>query len=157
MRAAARRGTLLHSLFERLPGVDAGDRFALALKWLERAGIADGEAQEIAGAACSLIADPAFADLFGPGSLAEAPIAAALTDGRVIAGTVDRLCIGQDLVRVIDFKTGRSVPADLVSVPPAHRKQMEAYAEALKVIFPGRKVEASLLYTAGPRLITLPG
>jgi ATP-dependent helicase/nuclease subunit A len=33
---------------------------------------------------------------------------------------------------------------------------MEAYAEALRVIFPGRRIEASLLYTAGPRLITLP-
>ena len=39
--------------------------------------------------------------------------------------------------------------------PPAHRAQMEAYAEALRVIFPGRRIEASLLYTSGPRLITL--
>ncbi len=154
MREAARRGTLLHSLFERLPGVEA-DRMSLALKWLERMGVGDGARQEIAEAACSLIADPAFADLFGAGALAEAPIAATLPDGRVIAGTVDRLCIAADLVRVIDFKTGRSVPADLASVPSAHRAQMEAYAEALKAIFPGRRIEASLLYTAGPRLITL--
>jgi ATP-dependent helicase/nuclease subunit A len=34
---------------------------------------------------------------------------------------------------------------------------MEAYAEALTVIFPGRQVQASLLYTSGPRLITLSG
>ena len=113
--------------------------------------------QEIAAAACALIGDPAFADLFGPGSLAEAPIAATLGDGRVIAGTVDRLCISAGLVRVIDFKTGRAIPADLASVPAAHRAQMEAYAEALQVIFPGRMIEASLLYTGGPRLITLPG
>ena len=102
-----------------------------------------------------MIADPALADLFGPSALAEAPIAATLPDGHVIAGTVDRLCIGADIVRVVDFKTGRAVPADVVSVPVAHRKQMEAYAEALSVIFPGRRIEASLLYTAGPRLITL--
>jgi ATP-dependent helicase/nuclease subunit A len=30
---------------------------------------------------------------------------------------------------------------------------MQAYAEALRVIFPGRAVRASLLYTAGPKLI----
>jgi ATP-dependent helicase/nuclease subunit A len=112
--------------------------------------------QDIAGAACQLIGDPIYAELFGPDSLAEAPIAATLADGRVIAGTVDRLCIGDELVRVVDFKTGRNVPADLAAVPPAHRAQMQAYAEALRVIFPGRRVEASLLYTAGPRLITLP-
>ena len=157
MREAARRGTLLHALFERLPGVDQAQRLPLALKWLERAGVAEDARREIAQAACSLIADPAFADLFGPAALAEAPIAAALPDGRVIAGTVDRLCIGSELVRVVDFKTGRTVPVDLGSVPAAHRSQMDAYAEALKVIFPRRRIEASLLYTAGPRLITLPG
>ena len=157
MRAAARRGTLLHALFERLPGVGPADRSKLARKWLVQVGVSVAEAEEIAEAACSVIADPEFADLFGVDALAEAPIAATLADGRVIAGTVDRLCIGPDLVRVIDFKTGRSVPSDLASVPPAHRKQMEAYADALRIIFPNRKVEAALLYTAGPRLITLPG
>jgi ATP-dependent helicase/nuclease subunit A len=157
MREAARRGTLLHALFERLPAVAIDDRHALALAWLERAGVDDGAREEIAGAACSLIADPAFADLFGENALAEAPIAATLADGRVIAGAVDRLCIGHDLIRVIDFKTGRNIPADVGAVPAAHRAQMEAYAEALTVIFPDRHVEASLLYTSGPKLITLPG
>ena len=157
LRAAARRGTLLHSLFERLPGVAPGDRYALAMRWLERAGVGVEGRIELAGVACGLIADPQFADLFGPDSLAEAPIAATLSDGRVVAGTVDRLCIGPDLVRVIDYKTGRIVPSDLNSIPSGHRAQMEAYSDALKIIFPGRRVEASLLYTAGPRLVTLPG
>ena len=157
MREAARRGTLLHSLFERLPGVQDADRMDLALKWLEKAGVGEGAKREIAMAACSLIGDPAYADLFAGESLAEAPIAATLPDGRVIAGTVDRLCIGPDLVRVIDFKTGRTVPDNIDSVPRSHRIQMEAYAQALGVIFPGRRVEASLLYTSGPKLIVLPG
>jgi ATP-dependent helicase/nuclease subunit A len=156
MREAARRGTLLHALFERLPEVAPGDRLQLALRWLERAGVEEPARQEIAGAACSLIADPAFADLFSPDALAEAPIAATLPDGRVVAGTVDRLCIGSDVIRVIDFKTGRGVPANLAGVPKSHRAQMEAYVEVLQVIFPGRRVEASLLYTSGPHLITLP-
>jgi ATP-dependent helicase/nuclease subunit A len=144
-------------LFERLPGVPFDDRHRLALRWLERSGVSEEGRQDIANAACALIADPAYADLFGADSLAEAPIAATLPDGRVIAGTVDRLCIGADLVRVIDFKTGQAVPADLGAVPAAHRAQMEAYSAALKAIFPDRRIEASLLYTAGPRLITFPG
>jgi ATP-dependent helicase/nuclease subunit A len=32
---------------------------------------------------------------------------------------------------------------------------MAAYSEALAVIFPGRSVRASLLYTNGPRLFEL--
>ncbi|MEO7504750.1 MAG: double-strand break repair helicase AddA [Sphingomicrobium sp.] len=158
LRAAARRGTLLHALFERLPGAAADGRQALALAWLERAGVADpGERAEIAAAALRVIEDPQFADLFAADALAEAPIAATLADGRVIAGTIDRLCIGDTLVRVVDFKTGRGVPADAASVPDSHRAQMKAYAEALKVIFPGRRVEAALLYTHAPRLILLDG
>jgi ATP-dependent helicase/nuclease subunit A len=72
----------------------------------------------------------------------------------VIAGTVDRLRVEPERVMVIDFKTGR-VPDSDAAVPRAHRAQMTAYAEALEVIFPGRKVSAALLYTAGPKLIEL--
>ena len=55
---------------------------------------------------------------------------------------------------MIDFKTGK-VPATDANVPNAHRAQMSAYAGALQVIFPGRQISASLLYTAGPKLIEL--
>ena len=71
----------------------------------------------------------------------------------MIAGTVDRLLIEETHVSVLDFKTGR-VP-DETSIPKAHRAQMEAYAEALRVIFAGRTVRAALLYTAGPTLFEL--
>jgi len=157
LRAAAERGTLLHSLFERLPAVAPAERRLAALAWLARAGVSDPErADGIVDAALGVIDDPRFADLFAPDALAEAPIAATLGDGRVIAGTVDRLCIGPDLVRVIDFKTGRSVPSSVAALPPGHVAQMQAYAAALKVIFPDRRVEAALLYTHGPTLIALP-
>ena len=154
---AAQRGVLLHRLFERLPGVPAAERHEAALRWLTASASVTDEARrtEIANAACTIIGDPAFAELFGPESLAEAPIAATLGDGRVIAGTVDRLLVGESHVRVIDFKTGTRVPGSPADVAPAHVAQMAAYAEALRVIFPGRTVAAALLYTAGPRLISL--
>jgi ATP-dependent helicase/nuclease subunit A len=156
-RAAARRGTWIHQLFERLPGVDADLRREAALRWLERsAGIAEvALREEIAGTVCTIIADSRFSDLFGPDSLAEAPIAATLPDGRVIAGTVDRLLVEPHGVSVIDFKTGR-VPAREADIPPAHRAQMSAYAQALAVIFPGRPIRAALLYTGAPKLFELP-
>lgn len=157
MREAARRGTLLHTLFERLPSVPPADRHERALRWLERQGVTTATDRiALADAVCSILSDDRFSGLFGEGSLAEAPIAATLPDGRVIAGTVDRLCIGDGGIRVIDFKTGRNVPQTLDQVPSGHRLQMETYAEALKVIFPDRTVEALLLYTAGPTLISIP-
>ena len=110
--------------------------------WLERsAGRKDDAAQrdEIADQVCGVLSDPRFAPLFGAGSLGEAPLAATLPDGRVIAGTADRLLIEESRVSVLDFKTGR-VPDSDAQVPAAHRAQMEAYSEALRVIFPGRHI-----------------
>ena len=72
----------------------------------------------------------------------------------MIAGTVDRLVVASDMVSVIDFKTGR-VPQSVTEIPAAHRAQMNAYAEALRVIFPGRTVRSALLYTSGPKLLEL--
>ena len=48
-----------------------------------------------------------FEPCSAPDSLAEAPLAATLPDGRVVAGTVDRLLVEPERVSVIDFKTGR--------------------------------------------------
>jgi ATP-dependent helicase/nuclease subunit A len=157
MRAAARRGSLIHQLLERLALVAPTKRFDSAVKWLERSGGVAGEDEraEIASQVCAVLAHPQFAPLFGPGSLAEAPLAATLPDGRVIAGTVDRILVEPARVSVIDFKTGR-VPASEREIPRSHLAQMTAYAEALRVIFPGREVSAALLYTAGPQLFELP-
>ncbi len=158
MRMAAQRGRLLHSLFERLPEVPPGQRRERAERWLERsAGIDDPELRRgLVDDACRLIADPAHAELFGPGALAEAPIAAVVAGGVVVSGSVDRLLVGADRILVADFKTGRRAPRSLDDIPVPHLRQMAAYAEALKVIFPGRAVAAKLLYTAAPVLFDLP-
>jgi len=158
MRWAAERGRLIHALFQRLPGVAAADRLALGDGWLAGSrGVADPAARhEMLAAVTGVLYDPRFTDLFGPDALAEAPVSAVLANGVVVAGTVDRLLITPDLIRVIDFKTNRLAPATLDDVPPAHLAQMAAYVAAMEVIFPGRRVEAALLYTAGPRLIVLP-
>ena len=156
-RAAARRGILIHQLFERLPGVAPELRTSSAERWLEHnAGVGDpAERGLIANLVCNILGDDRFSSLFGPGSLAEAPIAATLPDGRVVAGTVDRLLVEEDHVAVIDFKTGRP-PESEGQIPQSHLSQMAAYAEALGVIFPGRRIRAALLYTAQPRLFELP-
>jgi ATP-dependent helicase/nuclease subunit A len=158
MRLAAERGRLLHQLFERLPGVDPGERTRLADLWLQRsAGVEDAELRRsLVEDACRIISNPAYSDIFSPEALAEAPIAAVTPDGSVITGTVDRLLVADGAVRLIDFKTGRAVPKTASEILPAHLRQMAAYVAALEVIFPGRDVDAALLYTSGPTLHPLP-
>ncbi|QNO25789.1 double-strand break repair helicase AddA [Sphingopyxis sp. OPL5] len=153
---AVSRGLLLHSLFERLPPVAPARRRAAALHWLGvQAPDLDAAAHEaLIDEVLAVIEDPAHAATFGPGSLAEVPLSA-VVDGAVVAGIVDRLLVTGDLVTVVDYKTGRHVPASAGEVAPAYLRQMAAYRDALAVIFPGRRVAAALLYTAGPTLISL--
>jgi ATP-dependent helicase/nuclease subunit A len=156
MRAAAERGRWLHALFERLPPVPVERRRDAADRWLTQQGLDDAEQrQDVIAQALRVIEAPDYAALFGPHALAEAPIAAVVGEA-VIAGTVDRLCVGPDRVQLVDFKTGRVAPLSLSDVPLAHMRQMAAYAAALAVIFPDRAIDAGLLYTSAPRLITLP-
>jgi ATP-dependent helicase/nuclease subunit A len=156
MRAAAQRGTWIHRLLEGLAPVAPERRAEAASAWLERsAGLADATLRaQIVEQVATVLGDSRLAPLFGPGSLGEAPLAATLPDGRVIAGTVDRLVVEENRVLVVDFKTGR-VPVDERAIPASHRAQMSAYVEALRVIFPGREVIAALLYTAGPSIFDI--
>jgi ATP-dependent helicase/nuclease subunit A len=158
LREAARRGKLLHQLFERLPDVPPTERSARAERWLlHSAGVEEPELRRaLINDACGIIADPRYAELFSPAALAEAPIAAVVGEGLVVSGTVDRLLVEEDWVLLADFKTGRKVPADLAAIPVPHLRQMAAYSEALAVIFPSRRIEAKLLYTSGPILFDLP-
>lgn len=158
LAAAAERGRLLHALFERLPATPPGTRRQAAFAWLQQsAGITDGALRaQLVDTALGIVEAPEHAELFSSAALAEAPIAATLPDGTVVAGTVDRLLVTDDVVRVVDFKTGRQVPRTAASIPPGHRQQMRAYGQALQVIFPRHRIELALLYTAAPVLITVP-
>lgn len=156
-QAAARRGVLMHRLLERLPDVAAAQRKDAAQVWLARSApdLAAPARAEMAGAALAVLAEKAWAELFSPDALAEVPIAATVGE-QVVAGTIDRLLIAGDRVRLVDFKTARRPPASLDEVPVAILRQMAAYAAALEVTYPGRRVEAALLYTQVPRLIEIP-
>ena len=152
----ARRGTLIHRLLERLPAVADG-RDAAARRWLARQAAEMPEAvrEEIAAAALAVIGDARWAELFSPEALAEVPMAA-LVGSEVVSGTIDRLIIGPDRIRLVDFKTARRPARRLEEVPTGVLRQMAAYAAALEVAYPGRAVEAAVLYTQTPALIEIP-
>ena len=154
---AAARGVLLHKLLERLPELPAADRKAAAEAWLARNGAAftAPERAELVRSALAVLAEPAWADLFAPGALAEVPIAATV-GGQVVVGTIDRMVVMPDRIRLVDFKTARRPPENLDAVPVSILRQMAAYAAALVAAYPGRRIEAALLYTQIPRLIALP-
>ncbi len=154
---AALRGVLVHRLLERLPDIPANARQDAARAWLARHGAELDEAarERMLASALAVIEEPGWAELFSPAALAEVPLAATV-DGQVITGTADRLLIRPDRVMVTDFKTTAHPPASLAEMPRSTLAQMGAYAAALAAIYPGRAVEAAVLYTQIPRLIAIP-
>jgi ATP-dependent helicase/nuclease subunit A len=153
--AAAARGRLIHRLFEKLPAVSPDARTAVADRVIAAAGMVGADATAVRDEVLAVLADPSFAPLFHAQALAEAPIAGEV-DGHVVSGTVDRLLATDALVRVADFKTGLVVPAAAADVHRSHLRQMAAYRAVLRAAFPGKRVEAALVYTAGPKLLLLP-
>ena len=154
---AARRGTLIHALLERLPELAAELRSDAARRWLARqAGdMAESAREEMIASVMGVLKMPEWSEIFSTRALAEVPLAATV-EGQVIAGTIDRLLVTRDRVLVVDFKTARRPPERVEDMPVATLRQMAAYVAALAVIYPGRSVEAAVLYTHAPRLIALP-
>ena len=156
------RGRLVHRLIEALATIAAAERADVATRFLAREApdLDEPVSAAIAAEALGVLADPALARLFGEDGRAEVPIAGSLTraDGAVlaVAGRIDRLAVLPDRVMAIDLKTDRRVPADAGAVAPAYVAQMALYRALLADLYPGRIVEAAILYTAAPRLVTLP-
>lgn len=151
-----RRGALIHRLLQLLPDLDPVRRADHAARILAReADLEPGQREEIAAAALAVLADPQFAELFGPGSEAEVALAGTVR-GLPITGRIDRLLVTETRVLVADFKTNRPAPARIEDADETYFAQLGAYAALLAEIYPGRAIEAALIWTEGPRLMPVP-
>jgi len=161
-QVALRRGTLIHALLQHLPSLPP-DRWASAAeRFLAQPAhrLGDAARAEIAAEVLGVLADPDFAVLFGPGSRAEVAVTGLVPgpDGvpQAISGQVDRLCLRDDGLWIVDYKTMRPPPVDPQDTPVAYLRQMAAYRAVLARIWPGRPVSCALLWTEKPRLMGLP-
>jgi len=155
-----RRGDLIHRLLQILPDLprQRWDEGAAALLARER-DLTGEQRAEMAEAALSVLRDARFAEVFGPGSRPEVAIAgtaAGLPAGLKISGRLDRLVVLPDRVLVADFKTNRPSPARIEEADPAYLRQMAIYCAVLAAVFPGRRIEAALVWTDGPKLMPIP-
>jgi len=155
-----RRGTVIHRLLQLLPDLPAERRPGAAAILLEREpDLNAAQRAEMAHAALSVLNDDRFAAVFGPGSRPEAAIAgraAGLPEGLAVSGRVDRLVVEADRVLVVDFKTNRPAPDRIEDADRAYKVQMAVYAAVLAEVFPGRRIEAALVWTDGPKLMVVP-
>lgn len=150
-----RRGIVLHALLQHLPDLPPADRAAAARRFLAGQALDAAEAGAIAGETLAILEDPRFAPLFGPGSLAEAPVVGRI-GLREVNGQVDRLAVTGEAVLVADYKTNRPPPERVEDVAPLYLRQMAAYRAVLRGVFPGRAVRCALVWTYAARLMPLP-
>ena len=155
-----RRGELIHKLLQLLPDLPPAQRPDAARRILaaER-DLTDAQREEMAGAAFGVLEDARFAAVFGPNSRAEVALAgtsAHLPQGLTVSGRVDRLVVDETRVLVVDYKTNRPSPDRIEDADTAYLAQMAVYAAVLREVFPGRAVEAALVWTDGPKLMPVP-
>ncbi|MDF2900339.1 MAG: helicase, UvrD/Rep family, partial [Phenylobacterium sp.] len=155
-----RRGDLIHRLLQILPDLAVAERASAAGRILARErDLTDEQRAEMIGAALGVLEDSRFAEVFGPGSRAEVSVAGTasrLPAGLAISGRIDRLVVLPDRVLVADFKTNRPSPARIEDADRAYLRQMAIYAAVLADIFEGRRIEAALVWTDGPKLMAVP-
>lgn len=156
--AALLRGGLVHDLLENLPLLPVAERRAAAARYLGRSAFAlePPMAEDIARDVFAILEDAAFAPIFGPDSLAEAPVAG-IVGAHVVSGQIDRLLIAPERIMIIDYKTNRRPPSRPEDTPDAYLRQMAAYRAVLQQIWSDRPVETALLWVSGPTLMALPG
>lgn len=163
-KQAQLRGTLVHRLLELLPDcpvekrADAGRRYlAKSAKALAASDLSDQHCDAIIAACLDLIADPRHAPLFGPQSRAEVHIAGSLPWGpdkamRKVSGQIDRLALLEDRILLADYKTSLNPPQRVEEISPDHVLQLALYRALLQKLYPGKPVEAYLLYTSGQQM-----
>jgi ATP-dependent helicase/nuclease subunit A len=55
---------------------------------------------------------------------------------------------------VLDYKTGRP-PADLADASEGHLRQLAVYRALTRDLYPGRRIETAILWTALPAIVRL--
>lgn len=152
-----KRGILIHRLLESLPALPPETRENAGMTYLSRPvhGLEEAQQKIILEEALNVLNDPDVVDLFGPNSLAEVPISG-LIEGRIVSARIDRLCVSDKAIAIIDYKTNRPPPQNPEDVSPAYLQQMALYKALLGRIYPSREIRCILAWTDGPRLMVLP-
>ena len=146
------RGNCIHMLLQYLPQVSVQDRpqVIAAITSGYRHCLSDAVIAECVDEVLQVIHDPKFSHLFEAGALTEVPITGNVTiNGQVvtISGQIDRLCITDKDVWIIDYKSNRLTPKDSSAIPASYLKQMALYRHLLKKIYPEKNIRCALLWT----------
>ncbi len=147
------RGNLIHKMLQHLPEVPPERQKEVAEHYIfdQGSNLSKQERLQTLAETLTILTDEKFAPVFGPGSVAEAPIVARIKmksgSEMVLNGQIDRLKIGDSKILIVDYKTNRPAPATANSVNRQYIRQLAAYRLALLEIYPEHTIQAALLWT----------
>jgi ATP-dependent helicase/nuclease subunit A len=143
-------GRLTHQLLEVLPGIDPSARETTAIELIRNqpdSGLIPNLG-DLVSEAISTLSAPDLSWVWNTG-LAEVPISAALPslNNQRIFGIIDRLIVTDTDVIAVDYKTNRETPKSADDTPNGLARQMAAYRDALRQIYPTHRIRTVLLWT----------
>lgn len=157
--AALAYGRLIHLLLEVLPDVDPAERATIAHSLISNqpdTGLID-DTDALLAEAMEVLNDPALAWVFQD-ALVEVPISANLPHLGPYRtfGLIDRLLVTDTEVIAVDYKSNRAAPATPEHTPDGLVRQMAAYRDALRLIYPSHRIRTVLLWTKTRTTTELP-
>ncbi|MEM7744674.1 MAG: double-strand break repair helicase AddA [Pseudomonadota bacterium] len=156
---ARRRGSAIHLVMERLPGLPPGQHEVLGARLLAHGfpDLDDAVRRDALDEAIRALGMPEARALWGPDSMAEVSVAIdAPYSGPRMIGRIDRLCVGADTLTIADIKTDAAPPPRPDTTPTAYLAQLGAYAAAIGPAWPGHNLRLVILWTAAPTLMEIP-
>ena len=159
-RVALSRGNLVHRLFEVLPKLattarmDAARRLIANMTQDNTLDLSESDKTALIQEVMAVMGLAELAPLFAEGSLAEMPISGHIGSYSV-TGSIDRLAIGDDSIRFVDFKTDMTPPTNADKISQKYIDQIAAYAHLLSHIWADRPIAAGIVYTATPAVFWL--
>lgn len=152
-----KRGNITHKLLQILPDLPMGKREQAARNYVSEPShrLSKDVQNNIVCEVMAIVTHKDFAPLFGPGSIAEAPVTGFINNNQLVSGQIDRLLITDHEIMIIDYKSNRPPPYDEKDVPTIYINQMRTYATLMREIYPDREIKAALLWTDGCRLMPL--
>ncbi len=155
------RGIHIHKLLQVLPELEMSMRRKTAKSYLQDQNEIDMDSKtQIEQEVFAVLEHKDFAPFFTQTkdgiSAAEVSLvggAKELPDHIRFSGQIDRLCVVDGVVWILDYKSNRPPPKFEADVAKVYIRQLTAYRALAREIFKGLPVRCGLLWTDGPRLM----
>jgi ATP-dependent exoDNAse (exonuclease V) beta subunit len=144
-RAEMKRGEIIHALLASIDYLEAGweEKLEAASTRLK----SQGEEAELVDrgkeAVLAFLKNPRFSEYFRPAEGRQVILEMPLVNKKGELFRADRVIIDQNLITVIDFKTGEAEKDDF---RPLYRQQIKNYLEILREIYPRKEIRGVIIY-----------